>query len=78
MPDPLTRLSAGLADAKAARARVGRGITALEERVQKGVEALTAIRAEASAHRRLHRPGRAPKTDGDAGLQAFFWPGSIA
>jgi hypothetical protein len=78
MPDPLTRLSAGLADAKAARARVGRGITALEERVQKGVEALSAVTVEASEHRRLHRPGRAPKTDGDAGLQAFFWPGSIA
>lgn len=74
--DPLTLLSSGLAEAKAARFTLDRAITALEEALQQaiqgGVNALPAEIPAPSEHRSEHRPGRAPKIAVDPELQAFI------
>lgn len=73
---PVALLSAGLAEAKAAHATLGRAVSrlelALEAAVQEGFNALPETTAKPSEHRRLHRPGTPPKIDGDAELQTFI------
>lgn len=64
-----------LAELRASHAAQGRAITALETAVeaslQQGLNALPLPSAPVSAHRREHRPGRAPKIDSDPELRAF-------
>ncbi len=56
--------------------RLARAGTALEEAlqviVQAGINALPSPEVPVSAHRRAHRPGRAPKIASDPELQTFI------
>ncbi len=56
--------------------RLARAGTALEEAlraiVQAGMNALPSPAVPVSAHRRSHRPGRAPKIESDPELQTFI------
>lgn len=69
-------LSQALAELRASHAAQVRAIaaleTALEQAVQQDIHALPETAAPISAHRREHRPGRAPKIDNDPELQAFI------
>lgn len=74
--DPLTLLSVGLSEAKAAQAALYRAITALEEALQQGVQsglnALPAAIGQASEHRRQHRSGVPSIIDSNPTLQVFI------
>jgi hypothetical protein len=73
---PADLLSAGLDEVRVAKAALDRAVAglenALEQALQQGFNALPAITAKPSDHRREHRPGRPRIIAADPVLQAFI------